>query len=35
MHEYEIYLPTTLNDGTPVDSATIRQIKDQLGLKQA
>lgn len=30
MHEYEIYLPTTHNDGTPVDAAKIQQIKETL-----
>ena len=30
MRELEIFLPTTLNDGTPVDAAEIAQIKDAL-----
>ena len=30
MLEYEIYLPTTLNDGTPVEAARIQGIKDSL-----
>lgn len=30
MQEYEIYLPTTLNDGTPVDGAKIERIKETL-----
>lgn len=30
VHEYEIYLPTTLNDGTPIDHGKIRGIKDTL-----
>ena len=28
--QYEIYLPTTLNDGTPVEAAKIQGIKDTL-----
>jgi hypothetical protein len=31
MHEYEIYLPTKHNDGTRVDPARIRRIKQDLG----
>lgn len=30
MQEYEIYLPTSLNDGTPVDGEAIQRIKDTL-----
>ena len=30
MKEYEIYLPTTYNDGTPIDPAIIRRLKDTL-----
>jgi hypothetical protein len=30
IQEYEIYLPTTLNDGTPVEAAKIQEIKDTL-----
>ena len=30
MQEYEIYLPTTLKDGTPVEAAKIQGIKDSL-----
>jgi hypothetical protein len=30
MQEYEIYLPTTLDDGTPVEAAKIQGIKDKL-----
>ena len=30
MQEFEIYLPTALNDGTPVDGAKIQGIKDKL-----
>src|SRR5688500_13489385 len=30
MQEFEIYLPTTLNDGTPVDAKEISQIKETL-----
>ena len=30
MQEFEIYLPTTLNDGTPVDVAKIQGIKEAL-----
>jgi len=30
MQEYEIYLPTTLDDGTPVEAAKIQAIKDSL-----
>ena len=30
MNEYEIYLPTTLNDGTPIDGRQIQGIKDTL-----
>jgi hypothetical protein len=30
MQEYEIYLPTTLDDGTPVEAAKIQGIKDSL-----
>jgi hypothetical protein len=30
MHEYEIYLPMTLNDGSPVDLDAIQRIKDDL-----
>jgi len=30
MQEYEIYLPTTSNDGEPVDGAEIQGIKDTL-----
>jgi hypothetical protein len=30
MQEFEIYLPTTLNDGTPVDAAKIQGIKQKL-----
>lgn len=30
MTEYEIYLPTTLNDGTPVDGSKIQAVKDTL-----
>jgi hypothetical protein len=30
MQEYEIYLPTTLNDGTPVAGSKIQRIKDKL-----
>jgi len=30
MREFEIYLPTTLNDGTPVDARAIEQIKERL-----
>ncbi len=31
MKEYEIYLPTTHNDGSPTDSCEIEQIKSRLG----
>jgi hypothetical protein len=31
MLEFEIYLPTTYNDGSPVNGAKIQQIKDRLG----
>ncbi len=30
MQEYEIYLPTTMNDGTPVDGTKIGRIKETL-----
>lgn len=30
MKEYEIYLPTTYNDGTPVDSAELDRFKEML-----
>jgi hypothetical protein len=30
MQEYEIYLPTTLNNGTPVEGDKIQRIKDTL-----
>jgi hypothetical protein len=30
MREFEIYLPTTMNDGTPVDGGEIQHIKDEL-----
>src|SRR5689334_3791971 len=30
MREYEIYLPMTHNDGTPVDPAAVQRIKDTL-----
>ena len=30
MQEYEIYLPTTLNDGTHVEAAKIQGIQDTL-----
>ncbi len=30
MHEYEIYLPTTTNDGRPVEDAKIDEIKATL-----
>ena len=30
MEEFEIYLPTTMNDGAPIDAHRIQQIKDQL-----
>ena len=30
MREFEIYLPTTMNDGTPVDAAKIQLVKDKL-----
>lgn len=30
MREFEIYLPTTMNDGTPVDADEIQRIKDEL-----
>ena len=30
MQEYEIYLPTTLNDGASVEAAKIQGIKDTL-----
>lgn len=30
MLEFEIYLPTTMNDGTPVDGGEIQHIKDKL-----
>ena len=30
MQEYEIYLPTTLNVGTPVEAAKIQEIEDTL-----
>ena len=30
MREYEVYLPTTLNDGTPVDAGKIQGIKNAL-----
>ena len=30
MQEYEIYLPMTLNDGSPVDPAEIQRIKNVL-----
>jgi hypothetical protein len=30
MQEHEIYPPTTLNDGTPVEAAKIQGIKDSL-----
>jgi hypothetical protein len=30
MREYEIYLPTALNDGTPIASEKIKAIKDTL-----
>ena len=30
MKEYEIYLPTTNNDGTPTDPKVIEQVKQQL-----
>jgi hypothetical protein len=30
MQEFEIYLPTTLNDGAPVDAPEIERIKDTL-----
>ena len=30
MREYEIYLPTTMNDGTPVDATRVQGIKDAL-----
>jgi hypothetical protein len=30
MQEFVIYLPTTMNDGTPVDSGEIARIKDTL-----
>jgi hypothetical protein len=30
MQEYEIHLPTTLKDGTPVEAAKIQEIKETL-----
>ncbi len=30
MQEFEIYLPTKFNDGTPVDPAEIQRIKERL-----
>jgi len=30
MREFEIYLPMTMNNGTPVDGAEIQGIKDKL-----
>src|SRR6187402_1080051 len=30
MQEYEIYLPTARNDGTPVEAAKIEEIKESL-----
>lgn len=30
MQEFEIYLPTKTNDGTPVDGGAIQRIKDEL-----
>jgi hypothetical protein len=30
MQEYEIYLPTTQNDGTPINRKEIQKIKDTL-----
>jgi hypothetical protein len=30
VQEYEIYLPSTRNDGSPVDAAEIERIKDSL-----
>lgn len=30
MREFEIYLPTTMNNGTPVDGVEIQRIKDKL-----
>lgn len=30
MQEFKIYLPTTTNDGTPVDGGEIQRIKDDL-----
>ena len=30
MQEYEIYLPTTKNDGAPVEASKIQEIKDRL-----
>lgn len=30
MREYDIYLPTTQNDGTPIEAAEIQRIKELL-----
>ena len=30
MREFEIYLPMTMKDGTPIDGGEIQRIKDQL-----
>jgi hypothetical protein len=30
MREYDIYLPATLNDGTPVEPAEIHRIREEL-----
>src|SRR3954463_8569578 len=30
MKEYEIYLPTTYNDGTPIDAEVVEQLKREL-----
>lgn len=30
MREYDIYLPTTRNDGTPIDEVALEQVKQSL-----